>query len=271
MATILKGDCLEVMKSLANKSVDCFICDLPYGQLGGGYRATGIHPQTTNPNQNKNKIEYITTGCPWDVKLDLAEFWTQVKRLAKDDHTPVLMFCNTKFGYDLIKSNESWFRYDLVWDKGHGVSFLLANKMPMKSHEMVYVFSKKGTFYRRVDMSTTKPNWKLTGKGADRTAVQYNIIQTNEGVRQGKDGMRCPLSVIPLGGKSAGGHPTEKPIELYDWLLKRYVPDNGTVLDPTAGSFNAIHAARALGYKAIGIEKDSGFYWKAVQKFVTSR
>ena len=112
MATFLLGDCLEVMKGLPNKSVDCFICDLPYGQLSSPKGSINHIKAETNGGQ--------MNGCPWDVKLNLALFWEQVKRLAKDEHTPVLMFCNTKFGYDLIKSNESWFRYDLVWDKGHG-------------------------------------------------------------------------------------------------------------------------------------------------------
>jgi site-specific DNA-methyltransferase (adenine-specific) len=208
------------------------------------------------------------TACAWDIKLNLELFWTQVKRLCKDDHTPVLMFCNTKFGYDLIKSNESWFRYDLVWDKGHGVSFLLANKMPMKSHEMVYVFSKKGAFYRRVDVPSDKKAWKLdyTRCTSQVNSVQYGVRREDRVLREGKDGLRCPLSVLPIAGKLAGGHPTEKPMELYRWLLERYVPDNGTVLDPTAGSFNSVFVARQLGYKAIGIEKDPVFFWKAVSK-----
>ena len=262
MATILKGDCLEVMKSLPDKSVDCFICDLPYGQLGPG-RDYKKEPAGSAYSARAN---FGTGHCDWDVKIDLAAFWIQVKRLCKDDHTPVLMFCNTKFGYDLIESNKAWFRYDLVWDKGHGVSFLLANKMPMKSHEMVYVFSKKGAFYRRVDVVgdfKSSTGGRDTGKG--KPNIQYGI----EGGRNVIDntGKRCPLSVIPVGGKSAGGHPTEKPMELYEWLLRRYVPDNGVVLDPTAGSFNAVLTARRLGYRAIGIEKDLSFFWKGVAKF----
>ena len=251
MATYLLGDCLEVMKTLTAKSIDCFICDLPYGCLSGGAA------------EGKSKERLRASGaCTWDVKLNLAAFWEQVKRLAKDDHTPVLMFCNTKFGIDLINSNPSCFRYDLVWDKGHGVSFLLANVMPMKSHEMVYVFSKKGAFYKRVDVPSDKPDWKHEIKVKKIVSRQYNVSKP-PGVKTSTPGMRCPLSIIPIPGKSAGGHPTEKPLALYRWLLERYVPDKGTVLDPTAGSFNAIKAARSLGYKAIGIEKDPGFFWKA--------
>jgi len=252
MATYLLGDCIPLMKTLPDKSVDCFICDLPYGQLHAGREKTG---EWYDRNQNG--------GCNWDVKLDLTEFWIQVKRLCKDEHTPVLMFCNTKFGYELIKSNEKWFRYDLVWDKGHGVSFLLANKMPMKSHEMIYVFSKAGAFYNRIDVESDKKAWKRDRSNEKIIkSIQYGI--EGGGTEEGKEGLRCPLSVIPIGGKTAGGHPTEKPKELYEWLLRRYVPKGGTVLDPTAGSFNSVKVAKSLGYKAIGIEKDRGFFYKAI-------
>ena len=107
---------------------------------------------------------------------------------------------------------------------------------------------------------TDKGGWTAGGKGAR----QYNV--TKSSTEGGGGGARCPLSVIPVGGKTAGGHPTEKPMELYEWLLRRYVPDNGVVLDPTAGSFNAVLTARRLGYRAIGIEKDLSFFWKGVAK-----
>ena len=112
MTTFFQGDCLEVMKDLSDNSIDCFICDLPYGCLQGGDAiGKGIERKRASG------------PCSWDIKIDLKPFWEQVKRLARNEHTPVLMFCNTKFGYELMKSNESWFRYDLVWDKQRGVSF----------------------------------------------------------------------------------------------------------------------------------------------------
>ena len=263
MLSLLKGDCLDIMKTLPDKSIDCFVCDLPYGCLSA---KPLVIPNTENAHR-KACPPTDRVGCGWDVKIDLAQFWEQVKRLSRNDNTPVLMFCNTRFGAELIASNPKWFRYDLVWDKGHGVSFLLANKMPMKSHEMIYIFSKKGAYYKRIDVKTDKGEWKLTGKGADRTAVQYNIHQTDEGTREGgKDGMRCPLSVIPVGGRLAGGHPTQKPAELYKWLLERYCPEGGTMLDPTAGSFNSCFTAKEMGLKAIGIEKDLAFFWKGVSR-----
>ena len=259
---LLHGDCLELMKTLPDKSVDCFVCDLPYGQLSSG----GIQTNDELKKKFNRKATDVIGGCPWDVKIDLAAFWVQVKRLAKNDATPVLMFCNTKFGFDLYNSNPDWFRYDIVWDKGSGVSFLLANKMPMKSHEMIYVFSKKGAYYKRIDVKTDKGDY--VAWGGLGSVKQYGVEkQLNTEVR-GKDGLRCPLSVLPIAPKKTrGGHPTEKPIALYEWLLARYVPEGGTVLDPTAGSFNSILAARNLNLNAIGIEKDDKFFEAGKKKF----
>ena len=248
------------MKELSDNSVDCFICDLPYGCLS----IDGKPKVTEEKAAEYGKGRIQAASCEWDVKIDLAKFWEQVKRLAKNDHTPVLMFCNTKFGFDLYNSNPSWFRYDLVWDKGRGVSFLLANKMPMKSHEMIYVFSKKGAAYNRVDIEGEFKSWG-SREGTDYgrgvlTASGRNVAKANDGTT------RCPLSVIQVRKPNTLGHPTEKPEELYEWLLRRYVPDGGVVLDPTAGSFNSCFAADRLGYTAIGIEKDEAFYEKAVKR-----
>ena len=252
MTTFYQGDCLEIMKDLSDNSIDCFICDLPYGQL--------VRSSIGETAEKKKCFSGNATGCDWYIKLDLKAFWEQIKRLARNDHTPVLMFCNTKFGIDLINSNPDWFRYDLVWDKGFGISFLSANKMPMKSHEMIYVFSKKGAFYRRIDITG---DFKKTSGGGGKSN-QYGTDRLLE--RSDNTGKRCPLSVVHTHGRSLGGHPTEKPEELYEWLLRRYVPDNGTVLDPTAGSFNSCFVADRLGYTAIGIEKEEAFFDKAVKR-----
>ena len=256
MLSLLKGDCLEVMKTLPPKSVDCFVCDLPYGCLtmGKGDKARAF----AGPN---SKHAIATSGCAWDIKLDLNLFWEQVKRLAKDDHTPVLMFCNTKFGAELIASNPKWFRYDLVWNKIRGVSFLSANKMPMRSHELIYVFSKKGAYYKRIDIegeySACPPRKDMVIKGV------YGEKHTKSSPTSATH--RCPLSVVSVQTKAVKGqHPTAKPIELYEWLLARYCPEGGTMLDPTAGSFNSCWVAKKMGLKAIGIEKDPDFFWKAV-------
>lgn len=261
MLSLHHGDCLEVMKGIPDKSVDLIICDLPYGCLSGGYRASGIHPQSTNPNQNPNKIEFKTQGCSWDIAIDLAAFWEQVRRIRKDDHTPTIHFCTTKFGYDLIRSNEKEFRYDLVWDKQRGVSFLSANKMPMRSHEMIYVFSKAGANYYRKD---NVGDFKQSSGGRDSSAkpsAQYGAVKETETRNEGK---RCVLSVIQNPTSATrSGHPTEKPMELYKWLIERYSKEGDTILDPTFGSGNSVFAAVELGRNAIGIEKDKKFFDKA--------
>jgi len=117
---LFNGDCLEVMKTLEDKSIDLVFCDLPYGQ----------------------------TSCKWDCKIDLVEFWKQIMRIKKLN-TPLFFTTTTKFGVELINSapKKCFFRYDLVWVKSAPAGFLTAKKMPMRKHEMVYVFYEKLPFY----------------------------------------------------------------------------------------------------------------------------
>ena len=230
----LKGDCLDLMKDLSDNSIDLFICDLPYGIL----------PSKT---------------CEWDKKIDLNKFWTEVKRLSKNDKTPVLMFCNTKFGNDLINSNPSWFRYDLVWNKNIGSSFLLSNKQPMKSHEMIYVFSKKGSNYNRIDQFVEDKKAYKYNFGGDYEGNVFDSTKENL-VRSNKENTRCPLSVININNKKKEKHPTAKPLELYDWLIKRYSNKGDTILDPTAGSFNSGRSALLLERSYIGMEMNEEFF-----------
>ena len=244
------------MKDLSANSIDLIICDLPYGCLS----AKPLDIPNTKNAYRKECPATERTGCPWDVKIDLEAFWKEVKRIRKNEHSPTIHFCTTKFGYDLIKSNEKEFRYDLVWDKQRGVSFLSTNKMPMRSHEMVYVFSKAGAFYQRKDIEGDFKKY-ITGPGVSRQYGQAVKLPPKE---RG-DGKRCALSVInnPTSA-TKGGHPTEKPVDLYKFLIERYCPLGGTVLDPTFGSCNSGRAAEALGRNYIGIEQDKGFFDKAV-------
>lgn len=249
------------MKEIPDKSVDCIICDLPYGCLAGGDRR-GEETKKNDPR----KAETTLGGCAWDIKINLEQFWTQAKRILKNEHCPVIHFCTTKFGYELIKSNEKWFRYDLVWDKQRGVSFLSANKMPMRSHEMIYVFSKAGAKYNRVDISGGTPY-----KGHSKNySTETSHIKASSGFNKNTgqtDGKRCALSVIQNSSSTTkGGHPTEKPESLYRWILERYSSPGDTVLDPTFGSGNSVFTAHAMGRHAIGIEMDTAFFESAVKK-----
>ena len=257
MSVFYLGDCLEKMKCISDKSVDLIICDLPFGCLTGG--------GGKEKNKRKdNKANDIIAGCSWDIKIDLEEFWKQVKRIRKNEHTPCLMFCTTKYGYELIKSNEKEFRYDLVWDKGRGVSFLSANKMPMRSHEMIYVFSKAGANYNRIDI---EGDFKASFNKGTRKTINGFVLKDTTIDNTGK---RCVLSVIqaPNGTFKKNQHPTEKPVELYKFLIARYSKEGDTVLDPTFGSGNSGLASIELKRKYIGIEKDCGFYYKFINKIV---
>jgi site-specific DNA-methyltransferase (adenine-specific) len=136
--------------------------------------------------------------------------------------------------------------------------------MPMRSHEMIYVFSKAGAFYERKDI---EGEFKQSGPRTRKedTSKQYGIKRTKE--VKDNTGKRCVLSVIQnKTSTTKGGHPTEKPIDLYRFLIDRYCPAGGTVLDPTAGSFNSVFTAYDMDRNAIGIEKDDTFYKKAEER-----
>jgi site-specific DNA-methyltransferase (adenine-specific) len=259
--TLHHGDCLELMKTLPDKSIDLFLCDLPYGCLTGGKEKAR---RLNNKGEKRTNNSGGVFGCGWDIPIDLAAFWVQVKRLCKNDHTPVLMFCTTKFGVDLIKSNEDWFRYDLVWSKGCGTGFLMANKMPMRSHEMIYVFSKKGATYTRVNIQGNFPptNWNKTKKLIPTNTYNGGTPMPNDTTHNTTE--RCVTSVVEIrNNKGKGKHPTQKPDDLYEWLITRYSKEGDTILDPTAGSFASCFTAQRLGRNAIGMEMDEGFYNKA--------
>ena len=260
MATLqlLHGDCLELMKTLPDKSIDLFVCDLPYGCLTNNGKSK-VSPQW---EEQYGKGREMSVSCAWDKPIDLEAFWIQVKRLCKNAHTPVLMFCTARFGYELIKSNEDWFRYDLVWKKSRAVGFLLANKMPTRGHELIYVFSKKGANYNRIDY---EGDFKKAGGGRYKKDTSEGVYgEIKAGDEPDNTGKRCPTSVIEIANTMGRGqHPTQKPEDMYEWLITRYSKEGDTILDPTAGSFASCFTAQRLGRNAIGMEMDEKFYEKA--------
>ena len=135
---LIHGECIAELSKLPSKSVDFVYLDLPYGQ----------------------------TSCKWDVKLDLGDLWIQLKRIAKNDRTPFFFSCTTKFGFELIKANEKWFRWDLVWKKNRAAGFLNAYRLPMRKHEMVYCFAKQSPEY---DVSSHTDNYTTQENKANRT------------------------------------------------------------------------------------------------------
>jgi len=262
---LLNGDCLALMKDLSANSVDLIICDLPYGCLSS-QTYKGVTDKSGS-DLGKTYGEKIT----WDIKIDLKAFWTEAKRILRNEHSPVIHFCTTKFGFELYNSNPDWFRYDLVWDKQRGVSFLQANKMPMRSHEMIYVFSAKGAFYNRVDEDAPGKKKRTDNISKPHKANVYTTPNSKLTRSQGADENKsCVKTVIQIQkiGTFKQGHPTEKPVALYRWLIERYCPLDGTILDPTFGSCNSCFTAQAMGRHAIGMEKDKGFYDKAIAKII---
>jgi len=163
---LIKGNCLDELKKIKDKSVDFVYCDLPYGQ----------------------------TACKWDVKFkpeEWVDFWKELKRIAKSDRTPFFFSCTTKFGYDIIKSNEKWFRWDLVWKKNRAAGFLNAYRLPMRKHEMIYCFAKKSPKY---DVSSHSEYIQGDNSKTGKKIETYNQKLQNDG-RRHKDPL--PTSIIP--------------------------------------------------------------------------
>lgn len=224
---LYNDDCLKLLDSITHK-LDLVIMDLPYGQ----------------------------TDCKWDKTIDLDSLWLKLTKIAKPT-TPFIFFTTTKFGYELIKSNEKWFRYDLVWSKTNTTTgFLNSKKMPLRSHEMIYVFYQKlptynVSLYHTKVSATKKTDRKTTVYGG----AQYSIRTTYE--------PRLPKSVMEFGintNRSATNHPTEKPIELLKWLIKYYSNEGDIVLDPCMGSGSTGVACKELNRYFIGIEMNKDFY-----------
>jgi len=236
-SVIYNDNCFNKFASIADKSVQLVVVDLPYEQ----------------------------TSLKWDTCIDLNKMWIELKRILKPNGQ-VLFFCTTKFGYKLIASNEKWFRSDIVWDKVKGSSFLLAKKCLMKSHEMIYLFH-----------NPTKPknmNWiynpqmvegKPYSKGTMVNSKVHNII-SNEFVQFKNDGVRYPKSIYTHHNIIKGEHSTQKPVALCEWLIKTYSNEGDVVMDFTMGSGSTIIACINTNRKYIGIEKDNDIFLTAEKR-----
>jgi site-specific DNA-methyltransferase (adenine-specific) len=236
---LIKGDCLEEMKNIDDNSIDLLFCDLPYGQ----------------------------TRCKWDSLIDLNLFWKEVNRICKD-RTPMFFTCSTKFGVSLINSNPKNFRYDLVWVKSVSCGFLSAKKMPLKKHEMIYVFYRKLPLYDLsshthkfidcdCDIRTDKGCSSLYGNETNKLMYKDD----NGKIRNNEPRYNPPLPNTILEIKSEKGkHATQKPTELIKWILKYYSKEGDVVLDPTMGSGSTGVACKDLNRDFIGIELDNEIF-----------
>jgi site-specific DNA-methyltransferase (adenine-specific) len=225
--------------NIADNSVDLCILDLPYNQ----------------------------TACSFDkTKIDLQKLWTELLRVGHNKTTYVF-FCSTKFGYKLIQSQISLFRYDLVYSKSRPTGFYHANNQPLRSHEMIYVFYKqKGTY--NPQKTPGKPYHKAASNS--RTELyqgQSPLLATNN-----ESGDRYPRSILEFSnGNYQSKHPTAKPVDLMRYIVNTYTNKNDSVLDCFFGSGSSLKACNALYRNYIGIELHKPYFDEVHKWYNTSR
>lgn len=228
---IFNEDCISGMARLETGSVDAIIADPPFA----------------------------TTDCAWDVRLPLEEMWEQFNRVTKQNGA-IVLFSQLPFAIDLINANRKMFRYEWIWHKSKAVGFLNANKMPLRAHENILVF------YRR--LPTYNPQFS-TGKAYTSVHTEEaggKVYQARKASITVNDGTRYyPKDVLDV--KSIGGgkkepryHPTQKPIELMEFLVETYTNKWEVVLDATMGSGSTGVACMNTGRRFIGFETDAKFY-----------
>jgi site-specific DNA-methyltransferase (adenine-specific) len=242
MIDLRLGDCLEVMKTIESGSIDAIICDLPYG----------------------------TTQNKWDSVIPLDLMWSEYERLIKNNGA-IVLFSDSIFTAKLMLSNEKLFRYELVWDKITASGFLNANRMPMRRHENILLFYKKLPTYNK-QMKLRSKNVHSVGNKENYTKNQGKVERSNYGEIKNKKkdeikdfNLKNPDSILEFTkgnnrGKYKRLHPTQKPIELLEWLVKTYTNEGDIVLDNTMGSGTTMLACKNLNRNGIGIEKDEDYF-----------
>lgn len=233
------GDCLEVMKEIPDGVVDMLLVDLPYG----------------------------TTACSWDSVIPFEPLWEQYNRICKENAAMVFT-ASQPFTTALIASNINNFRYEWIWQKNAGSNFAQTKYMPMKEHENILVFYRKRPVYNAQMQARSE-------KGASRTkyAVKMNSCGNGKGEAYGIKGvvtknikeLRVPSSVQKF-NRQRGLHPTQKPVELFEYLIRTYTNEGELVLDNTAGSGTTAIAAENTGRKWVCIEQLEEYATKAVER-----
>ena len=226
MNKVIQGDCLEVMKDIPDKSIDMILCDLPYG----------------------------TTACKWDTIIPFEPLWEQYERIIKDNGA-IVLFGSQPFTTDLINSNRKMFKYELIWDKVQGKQPFLAKIQPMKSHENIIVFGKSKLIYNPQKRKGKPYTDKRKGQIAKTEHFQKFERQSYEN----KD-TRYPVTILEFNNPNTKGmHPTQKPVALFEYLIKTYTNEGDIVLDNCAGSGTTGVACKNLNRNFILIEKEQEY------------
>ena len=223
---LLLGDCLEILPTLPENSVDMVLCDPPYG----------------------------TTACKWDSIISLDKLWEQYNRLCKEDGAMVFT-ASQPFATVLAGSNIKNFRYEWIWEKSQGTNPMNAKVMPLKSHENVLVFYRKKTTYNP-QMWFSKP---YSGFSSDTAKIGEVYGKQQSKHRDNPDGSRYPKTILKF-KQEKGLHPTQKPVALMEYLIKTYTNKGDTVLDNTMGSGTTGLACKNTERNFIGIELDKKYY-----------
>lgn len=229
---IIKGDCLEKMKSIPDKSIDFICCDLPYGLTA-------------------NKLDII---IPFD------ELWNEYNRIIKDNGC-IALFGQGLFYVDLVNSNRKYFKYDLVWNKILTSGFLNAKRQPLRLHEQIAIFYKKQPTYNP-QMEVGEPSHSKGNKFKEKDVTNNNYGKINAVETDSESNLKYPKSIITFQKPhpSKALHRTEKSVECIEYLIKTYTNENQIVLDNCAGSFTTAIACLNTNRNFICIEKDENYF-----------
>lgn len=234
--TVHQMECLEGMKLIPDTSIDMILCDPPYG----------------------------TTRNKWDTTIDLQEMWNQYKRIIKDNGA-IVLFASQPFTSVLVNSNLQMFKYDLTWDKKQVTGFLNSKRMPLRRHEDILVFYKKPPIYNP-QFTNGKP-YEI--KRTHSTSSYLDNQVPNETKNEGK---RYPTSIIEIPQiREKKGHPTQKPVKLFEWLIKTYTTEEQIVLDNCIGSGTTAIACELNKRSWVGFEVDEGYVDMANKRIEMNR
>lgn len=225
---LINGDCLIEMKNIKDKSIDMILCDLPYGM----------------------------TRNNWDIVIPFDKLWEEYNRIIKDNGA-IVLFGSQPFTSIMITSNLNMFRYCLVWEKNKFSDFLNAKRKPMKTNEDIAIFYKKQPIYNpQYWYSTPYTRWN-TQQAVDK---QTNYGNHKENFVESLDGKRLPTTVLKFNRIERPVHPTQKPVDLLEWLIKTYTNEENIVLDNCMGVGSTGIACKNLKRNFIGIELDKTYY-----------